>query len=494
MARELKNLVGGEWVRQSGREKHPIINPADGESVVTELSYSTKEDVEEAVEAAAEAFPQWRDTPIVRRCRILLHCKEILEERLEEIAESIVMENGKLISEAEGEVRRGIEVVEFACGMPSLSKGDFIENISTRVDGYIYREPVGIVAGACPFNFPAMIPMWMFPVAVACGNTFVLKPSEKCPVSATLVCEILKEAGLPDGVLNVVQGARETFEALIAHPRVDAVSFVGSTAAAENVWKTAAKHHKRVQALGGAKNHVIVMPDADPDETTRAIIHSVYGCAGERCMAASVLVLVGEGKKMLDLVIGAAKALKLGSGLDPATGMGPVISAAHKRRIEDCIELGLSEGAKLALDGRGAKAEGLPKGFFLGPCIFENVTPEMRIAREEIFGPVLCVVRAKDLDEALALANSSPYGNGASIFTSSGGAARKFRNEIQCGMVGINAGVPAPMAFFSFGGFKNSIFGDLRAQGPDAIEFYTRKKAVIDRWFGLGRTGSVWGK
>jgi malonate-semialdehyde dehydrogenase (acetylating)/methylmalonate-semialdehyde dehydrogenase len=295
-------------------------------------------------------------------------------------------------------------------------------------------------------------------------------------------------------VLNVVQGARETFEALITHPRVDAVSFVGSSAAAENVWKTAAGHHKRVQALGGAKNFFVVMPDADPEETTRALIHSAYGCAGERCMAASVLVLVGEGGRLLDRIVGAARGLKLGSGLDPATGMGPVISAAHKQRVEGYIELGISEGAKLVLDGRGVAAEGLPKGHFLGASIFDEVRPEMRIAREEIFGPVLSTMRAKDLDEALALANASPYGNGASIFTSSGGAARKFRNEIQCGMIGINAGVPAPMAFFSFGGFKSSFFGDLRAQGPDGVEFYTRKKAVIDRWFGVGKTGSVWGK
>jgi len=494
VSRQRKNLIGGKWVAPSDGQVRRIVNPADGESVVAEVRYSTAEDVKRAVAAAAEAFGPWRDTPIVRRCRILFHCKELLEQRMDQIAELLVKENGKTLGEAEGEVRRGIEVVEFAAGMPSLSKGHFIENIATRVDGYIYREPLGVVVGACPFNFPAMIPMWMFPIAVACGNTFVLKPSEKCPATATLLAEIFAEGGLPDGVLNIVHGARETFEAMIAEPRVAAVSFVGSTAAAESVFKTAAQHHKRVQALGGAKNYIIVMPDADPDPTVNAIVGSSYGCAGQRCMASSVLVLVGAADAILDRVVQAAKALRLGNGLDRATQMGPVISAESKKRIEEYIEIGLAEGAKLLLDGRGVKVDGLPNGFFVGPTILDGVQPETRIATEEIFGPVLSVMRAKDLDEALALANSSRYGNGASIFTASGGAAREFRNRIECGMIGINAGVPAPMAFFSFGGFKDSIFGDLRAHGPDAVEFYTRKKAVIERWFEIASPGSVWGK
>ncbi len=495
MVGQLMNLVGGKWMDQSATERHQIVNPADGKTVVAEFGLSAPEDVAKAVAAAVEAFPAWRTTPVVRRCRILFHCKELLEQRVSEIAELLVAENGKLLGEAEGEIRRGLEVVEFAAGMPSLSKGDFIEDIATRVDGYIYREPVGVVAGACPFNFPAMIPMWMFPVAIACGDTFVLKPSERCPASATLVAEIFTEGGLPDGVLNVVQGARETFEALIAALEVAAVSFVGSRPASESVWKMAARYHKRVQALAGAKNYIVVMPDADVEETVKAVIHSSYGCSGQRCMAASVLVLVGkESEPVLDRVVEAAKALKLGSGMDSSTGMGPVINAQAKQRIEEYIELGLREGANLLLDGRGAQAEGLPNGFFLGPTIFDEVTSDMQIAREEIFGPVLSVMRAKDLDEALGLANSSPFGNGASIFTSSGGAAREFRNRIECGMIGINVGVPAPMAFFSFGGFKDSFFGDLRAQGPDSVEFYTRKKAVIERWLGTGPTGSVWSK
>lgn len=494
MTRRLQNLIGGKWANPSGKESYQIRNPADGQTVVAELRYSTESDAGGAVAAAKAAFPSWRATPVVKRSRILAHVKELLEQRMDEIATLLVEENGKLLSEAQGSVRRGLEVVEFASGMPSLSKGDFIEDIAARVDGYIYREPLGVVVGACPFNFPAMIPMWMFPVAIACGNTFVLKPSEKCPATATLLAQIFQEGGLPDGVLNLVQGDRHTFEALIKNPDVQAVSFVGSTPAAKNVWETAALHHKRVQALGGAKNYIIVMPDADPEAALQAVIGSTYGCAGERCMASSVLVLVGDCGDLLDQVVSAAKSLPLGNGLDSSTGMCALVTADHKKRVEDYIQIGVEEGATLLLDGRGAVVSGLPQGHFVGPTVFDNVRPGMRIAREEIFGPVLSVMRAESLAEAIQLANSSPFGNGASIFTSSGGAAREFRNRIECGMLGINAGVPAPMAFFSFGGFKNSIFGDLRAHGPDSVEFYTRKKAVIERWFDQGQTGTVWGK
>ncbi|MDY7010211.1 MAG: CoA-acylating methylmalonate-semialdehyde dehydrogenase [Planctomycetota bacterium] len=494
MAKRLKNLIGGKWLDQRADRKHQIINPTDGKSVVVELGYSTAEDVADAVAAAAEAFGAWRDMPVVRRCRILFHCKELLEQRTDDIAESVVTENGKLYSEAEGEIRRGLEVLEFACGMPSMSKGDFIEDISRRVDGYIYREPLGVVAGACPFNFPAMIPMWMYPVAIACGNTFVLKPSEKCPATATLISGIFRDGGLPDGVLNVVQGQRETFEALITNPDVSAISFVGSTRAAKSVWELATSNHKRVQSLGGAKNYIVIMPDADVEQTVNNIVHSAYGCAGQRCMAASVLVVVSGAEPVLERIIEEAGAMKLGNGMDEATQMGPVISGQSKERIEGYIDIGLEEGASLALDGRGANVEEFPDGFFLGASILDNVRPDMRVAREEIFGPVLSVMHAKNLDEALDLVNASPYGNGNSIFTSSGGAARHFRNRVVCGMIGINAGVPAPMAFFSFGGRKDSIFGDLRAHGPDSVEFYTQKKAVIERWFGTGKTGSVWGR
>ena len=493
MTKELKNLIGAQW-REGGGERHEIIDPADGKTVVATIAFSTGEDVRRAVEAGSQAFPAWRATPIVRRCRILLRIKELLEERLDPLAEIIVAENGKTFAEAQGDVRRGIEVVEFAAGGPHLSKGEFIEDVAARIDGYIYREPLGVVAGACPFNFPAMVPMWMFPVAIAMGNTFVLKPSEKCPATATAIAEIFREGGLPPGVLNVVQGARETFEALITAAEVAAVSFVGSTAAAQNVWTLATRHGKRVQALGGAKNHIIVMGDADRENTLNGIIGSSFGCAGERCMASSVLVPVGDAAAILDDVVEAARSLRLGHGMDAETQMGPLVSAAHRKRVEDYIEAGIDEGAELVLDGRGAKVAGYEGGFWLSPTIFDKVKPGMRIAREEIFGPVLSVMRAADLTEAIDLANSSPYGNGASIFTASGGAAREFRNRIQCGMLGINAGVPAPMAFFGFGGHKASLFGDLRVQGTDAVEFYTQKKSVIERWFGMGETGSTWGR
>ena len=494
MTRQLKNLVGGEWVDPRGAETWRIVNPADGKTVVATTRPSTAEDVAAAVTAAAEAFPAWRATPVHRRCRILFHIKELLEQNLDELAEIIVAENGKTLQEAQGDVRRGIEVVEFAAGMPSLSKGDFIEDIATRVDGYIYREPLGVCVGACPFNFPAMVPLWMYPVAIACGNTFVLKPSDKCPATATRVAEIMLAGGLPPGVLNVVQGARETFEAMITSHQVRAVSFVGSTPAALNVWQLGTSHHKRVQSLGGAKNHIIVMPDADRQATVKGVIGSAFDCAGQRCMACSVLVLVGEARTWLDDFVAAAKALRVGAGMDPATDMGPVVSAAAKQRIAQCIRDAEAEGAKIVLDGRGLKVEGLEGGFFLGPTILDGVRPEMKTTQTEIFGPVLSVMYAESLDEAIDLANRSPYGNGHSIFTSSGGAARHFRNRIACGMLGINAGVPAPMAFFSFGGHKRSLFGDLRLQGTDGVEFYTQKKSVIERWYGIGRTGSVWGR
>ncbi len=492
--KQLNNLIGGKWVAATGSESYTLLDPSDGRTPVASLRLSSTSDVSAAVAAAARAFPSWRATPVVKRCRILLSCKELLEQRMDALAELLVRENGKTRAEAEGSLRRGFEVVEFAAGMPSLAKGDFIEDIAAGVDSFIYREPLGVVVGACPFNFPAMIPLWMFPVAIACGNTFVLKPSEKCPATATALAEIFSEGGLPPGVLNVVQGGRDIFEALIASPDVKAVSFVGSTPAARNVWQLGTKAGKRVQALGGAKNHVVVMPDADGVVATKGIVEAAYGCAGERCMATSVVVLVGPGQQALDDMVAAAKALRLGSGLDAKTQMGPVVSAEHKHRVEDYIRIGVEEGARLILDGRGVSVPGLPDGHFVGPTIFDGVTPEMRIAREEIFGPVLAVMRAPDLDAAIDLCNKSPFGNGASIFTRSGFAAREFRGRINCGMIGINAGVPAPMAFFSFGGDGNSIFGDLRAHGPDAVEFYTKKKAVIERWADDRSGGNIWGR
>lgn len=494
MTQKIQNYVNGQKVSGSLAETHQIINPANGKTVEFELNYSSAQDVDKVVQAAKAAFPAWRDTPVMKRCRILFHIKELLEQHMDELVNILVRENGKAISEAEGDIRRGIEVVEFAAGMPTLAKGDYVENIASRIDGFIYREPLGVVAGACPFNFPAMIPMWMFPVALALGNTFVLKPSEKCPATATRLVEIFKEGGIPDGVLNVVHGDKIAFESLITHPDIKAVSFVGSTPVAKFVWETGTKHGKRVQALGGAKNYVIVMPDASPTDTVNAIIGSTYGCAGERCMASSVLVFVGESDKILSQVIEAAKAIKIGDGLDKKTQMGPVITKEHKARVIDYINIGVKEGAKILLDGREIKVAGLENGNFIGPTIFDNVTTDMRIAKEEIFGPVLCVMRANSLTEAIKLANTSVLGNGASIFTESGAAAREFRATIECGMLGINSGVPAPMAFFSFGGHKNSMYGDLRAHGPDSVEFYSKKKTVIERWNGGKETGNIWGK
>ncbi|OGV39538.1 MAG: methylmalonate-semialdehyde dehydrogenase (acylating) [Lentisphaerae bacterium GWF2_49_21] len=494
MTVSLKNLIGDSWRSPNGTESQKIIDPSDGKTVVADLVASSPDDVVEAVTAACAAFPDWRSTPVVQRCRILFHIKELLEEKSDELSEILVKENGKTLIEAQGDVRRGIEVVEFAAGMPSLSKGDFIEDIASNVDGFIYREPLGVVVGACPFNFPAMIPLWMMPVAIACGNTFILKPSDKCPVTATKIAEIFVEGGLPAGVLNVLQGGRETFETLIATPEVKAISFVGSTPVARKVWENATANHKRVQALGGAKNYIVVMPDADEDAALNAVIGSSFGCAGERCMASSVLVLVGGAENLLPKIIEAAQKLKVGNGLEPDTQMGPVISKEAKKRIEDYIQVGVDEGAELVLDGRNITVPDKENGYFLAPSIFSGVKPEMQIAREEIFGPVLSVMKVANLATAIELANASEFGNGASIFTNSGGAAREFRNKIQCGMIGINTGVPAPMAFFSFGGHKNSIFGDLKAQGPDAVEFYTQKKSVIERWPGKLATGSIWGK
>jgi len=492
MQENVKNLIGGEWVSSTGDEQLTIMNPADGETVLATLNCSSAQDVRSAVAAANGAFPEWRDRPVVHRCRILFRIKEMLENRQEELARRLTLENGKTLAESRGSVRRGIEVVEFAAGMPSLMKGNMIENIAGNVDGSQYREPLGVAAGICPFNFPAMVPLWMFPVAVACGNTFVLKPSEKCPGTAAMLGEIFTEGGLPPGVLNIVHGGRDTVESLITSPDLQAVSFVGSTPAAKNVWEKGTATHKRVQALGGAKNYVIVMPDAHPDETVKGVIGSSFGCAGERCMASSVVVLVGEAEKLLTKIVDAAKQIQVGDGLDPKTQMGPLITREHKQRVINYIESGVSEGAELLLDGRSLTVAGKPNGYYVGPTIFDHVKQDMSIARDEIFGPVLSLMRAADLEEALNLLNNSNYGNGASIFTSSGGAARRFRNRVQCGMIGINSGVPAPMAFFSFGGHKQSLFGDLRIHGPDGIEFYTRKKSVIERWFDSGKTGSIW--
>ncbi len=441
------------------------------------------QDVERAVSAAARAFPAWRDTPPLRRARILMRFRELLEANKEALARLVTEEHGKTLEDAIGSVTRGIEVVEFATGIPHLLKGEFAENVGGGVDCVSLRQPLGVCAGITPFNFPVMVPLWMFPVALACGNTFVLKPSEKVPSASLRMAELLHEAGLPAGAFNVLHGDRVVVDALLNHPLVKAVSFVGSTPVARHVYETGTRAGKRVQALGGAKNHAVVLPDADMEFTADALIGAAYGSAGERCMAISAVVAVGAaGDALIEKLKSKASAIRVGPGCTPGVGMGPVISASHRAKVAGYVDQGVKEGAELVLDGRGLKVQGCEQGFFLGPTLFDRVRPEMAIYRDEIFGPLLVVLRAATLAEAIALVNANPYGNGTAIFTRDGGAARRFQNEIEAGMVGINVPVPVPMAFFSFGGWKASLFGDLHVHGPDGVRFYTRGKVVTGRW------------
>jgi malonate-semialdehyde dehydrogenase (acetylating) / methylmalonate-semialdehyde dehydrogenase len=456
-------------------------NPATGEPVA-EIPRTTPEEISSAVEAAAKAFPSWSRTPVLQRCRVLFQYREILENHAQELIALITEENGKTIEEARGSFQRGIECVEFACGAPSLIMGDTVDQVGTGVDGWSTRTPIGVCVGITPFNFPFMVPLWMFPMAIACGNTFVLKPSDKVPRTAVRLVELAHEAGLPAGVLNLVHGAKSTVDSLLADPRVKAVSFVGSSAVARYIYQTAANHGKRVQALAGAKNHSVVLPDADMKSTVAAIMGSGFGCAGERCLATSVVIAVGEVADPLvkELVL-AADGLNVGAGCDAKTRMGPVISEEARKRILGYIDLGEKEGATLARDGRkDSVARG--NGYFVGPTILDNVNPGSRVAKEEIFGPVLSVIRVKTLSEALAVIGNSEYGNAASVFTRSGGAAREFAQNVGAGMVGINVGVPAPVAFFPFAGWKNSFFGDLHALGKDSVRFYTEQRVVTCRW------------
>ncbi|HEY7327952.1 MAG TPA: CoA-acylating methylmalonate-semialdehyde dehydrogenase [Gemmataceae bacterium] len=489
------NLIGGRWVEGEGAMVRAICNPADIAEELASVREASAGQVDEVCAAAARAFPAWRSTPSPDRARILFRFRELLEKHYLDLARSIVRENGKLLSEAKGSVRRGIDVVEFACGIPSQLMGHVLPDVASNVDSYVVREPVGVVVGIPPFNFPAMIPLWMMPIAVACGNAFILKPAEKAPLTGTHLVELFAEAGLPEGVVSVVQGGKEVSERLITNPNVQAVSFVGSSAVAESVYRTAAAHGKRVQALGGAKNYLIVLTDADLARSLPALIGSCYGCAGQRCLAGSVLVAVGDKARQDAVVNGfvqAARELRLGDGLDESATLGPVLNAEQRRRILEAIDAGVREGAKLLLDGRGVRVADRLRGCFVGATVFDNVAPEMFVAREEIFGPVVSVMRAADLDEAITLANRSRYGNSVSLFTQSGSAARTFRQRIQAGMLGINLGVPAPMAFFSFGGWKQSCFGDLNAHGPDAVAFYTRKKVITERWFGAESPKDGW--
>jgi malonate-semialdehyde dehydrogenase (acetylating)/methylmalonate-semialdehyde dehydrogenase len=478
----LGHYVAGRAVPGVSGRVGKVHDPASGALRGT-VAFASADETRAAIAAAEAALPAWAATPPLQRARILFRFKALLEQHTDELARLITVEHGKVLSDARGEVIRGTEVVEFACGIPQLLKGEFSESVGTGVDSWSQRQPVGVCAGITPFNFPAMVPMWMFPVAIACGNTFVLKPSEKDPSCPLRVAELLREAGLPDGVFNVVNGDREAVDTLLTDPRVGAVSFVGSTPVAEYIYRTASAHGKRVQALGGAKNHMVVMPDADTENAASALVGAAYGSAGERCMAISVAVAVGDaGDALIDAVRRQLEQLKVGSGLEPDVEMGPLVTREHLDRVRGYVDLGVQEGAALVVDGRGRKVRGHEGGFFIGPCLFDRVQPHMRIYREEIFGPVLCVVRVPDLAAALRLVNEHEFGNGTAIFTASGEAARTYTQGVQAGMVGINVPIPVPMAFHSFGGWKRSLFGALHVHGPDGVRFYTRLKTVTARW------------
>ena len=479
---DVHHYIQGKATEGASSRWGDVYNPATGEKI-RGVAFASAGEVDRAVQAAAAAFPGWAATPPLTRARILFKFLELLNRDHDALARVISEEHGKVFSDAQVEITRGLEVVEFACGIPHLLKGEFTEQVGRGIDSWSIRQPLGVCAGITPFNFPAMVPMWMFPMALACGNTFVLKPSERDPSAGIRIAELLTEAGLPPGVFNVVNGDKEAVDAILHHPGIAAVSFVGSTAIAEYIYTTAAAAGKRVQALGGAKNHMVVMPDADLDQATDALMGAAYGAAGERCMAVSVAVAVGGvGDKLMDKLVPRVRALKIGPGTDPEAEMGPLVTRQHLDKVRSYVELGVNEGAKLAVDGRGLKLQGYENGFFLGGCLFDEVKPEMRIYKEEIFGPVLSVVRSPDFDNAAKLVSDHEYGNGAAIFTRDGDAAREFANRVQIGMIGINLPIPVPMAFHSFGGWKRSLFGDMAVYGPEGVRFYTRLKTMTARW------------
>jgi malonate-semialdehyde dehydrogenase (acetylating)/methylmalonate-semialdehyde dehydrogenase len=478
----LTHWIDNRAASPTGERTGDVFNPATGE-VQRRVAYSTPAEVDAAVESAKRALVQWRSSSVAKRTRVLFAFRELVERHRDDLARMLTLEHGKVFSDAQGEVQRGLEVIEFACGLADLTKGTFSENVSTEVDSYSLRQPVGVVAGITPFNFPAMVPMWMYPIAIACGNTFVLKPSERDPSVTNFCAELLAKAGAPEGVLNVVHGDKVAVDRLLEHPDVGAVSFVGSTPIARYIYETGTRHGKRVQALGGAKNHMVVLPDADMDLAADAAVGAAYGSAGERCMAISVLLTVGDAaERILPKIRERIAALKVGDGLDPASQMGPLITRQHLDKVRGYVDQGVHEGAELLADGRTLKVPGRENGFFLGPTLFDRVSPAMSIYREEIFGPVLSTVRVKTYDEAIALIHAHPYANGVAVFTNDGGAARKFQSEVQVGMVGVNVPIPVPMAYYSFGGWKQSLFGDLHVYGRDGVHFYTRNKVVISRW------------
>ena len=481
--RRIGHFINGQLVPGDGARLGDVFDPATGQ-VQARVALASADEVSAAVAAAQAAFPAWAATPPLARARVLFRYKALLEEHAGELAAAITAEHGKVLADARGEVTRGIEVVEFACGAPQLLKGEHSMDVGRDVDSWSQYAPLGVVAGITPFNFPCMVPMWMFPVALACGNTFVLKPSERDPGTPMVLARLLKEAGLPDGVFNVVHGDKDAVDALLDDPRVQAVSFVGSTPIAEYIYARGCAKGKRVQALGGAKNHMVVLPDADLDGAANALLGAGYGSAGERCMAISVAVCVGDATAdaLVARLRPMVEALRIGPGCQGDPDMGPLVTGAHRDKVRGYVDAGVAEGATLVVDGRGLRVAGAEAGFFLGGCLFDHVTPAMRIYREEIFGPVLCVVRVPDFEAALALVNAHEYGNGTAVFTRDGDAARQFAHRVQAGMVGINVPIPVPMAFHSFGGWKRSLFGPLHVHGPDGIRFYTRLKTVTARW------------
>jgi malonate-semialdehyde dehydrogenase (acetylating)/methylmalonate-semialdehyde dehydrogenase len=478
----IAHWIGGSPVSTASDRLAPVWNPTTGEQQAW-VALAGKAEVDAAVKSASEAFQLWSQVSLSKRTKVLFAFRELVNAHVREIAEAICDEHGKVISDAAGEVQRGLEVVEFACGIPTLLKGSYSDQVSSGVDVFSFREPLGVVAGITPFNFPAMVPMWMFPVAIACGNTFVLKPSERDPSAALILARLFAEAGLPEGVLNVVHGDRLAVDALLDHPEVAAISFVGSTPIAKYIYARGTAVGKRVQALGGAKNHAIVLPDADPDFASEHLVAAAFGSAGERCMAISAAIAVGRGgDAIVEAVTDRAATVRVGPGRDPNSEMGPVITREARERIIGLIDTGEKQGARLAVDGRALVVKGHERGFFVGPTVIDRVTAEMDVYREEIFGPVLSIVRCATIDEAIHLINSNPFGNGTAIFTSSGESARRFQRGVKVGMIGINVPLPVPMAYYSFGGWKDSLFGEQHVHGPEGVSFYTRAKVVTSRW------------
>ena len=478
----INHWIDGKVSERAPERSGDVFNPATGE-VQAKVAFATPAQVDEAVESAWQAAQSWRDASIAKRTKTLFAFRQLVDNHQAELAKLLTLEHGKVTADAMGEVARGLEVIEFACGIADLAKGEYSENVSTEVDTYSIRQPLGVVAGITPFNFPAMVPMWMFPIAIACGNTFVLKPSERDPSAASFMAQLLADAGLPPGVFNVVHGDKVAVDRLLEHPKISAISFVGSTPIAHYIYETGTRHGKRVQALGGAKNHMIVLPDADMELAADAAVSAGFGSAGERCMAISMLVGVGNAAdKLVPLLQERIAKLRVGDGLESGSEMGPLINGAHRDKVRGYIDAGVKEGATLVADGRGLQVAGRPNGFFLGPTLFDRVTPAMSIYKDEIFGPVLGMTRVATYDDAIALVNKNPYANGVAIFTNDGGAARKFQHEIEVGMVGINVPIPVPMAYYSFGGWKASLFGDHHIYGRDGVHFYTRAKAITMRW------------